>query len=641
MVANILVPRFEYKNSNGFEYPKYFEYWEKALSSVWNYKVGMTEDILNWESASEYDRKIIGGILRAFTQTECVVGDVWIDYCKKFRKPEILMMAIMFAMYEGLHQAAYNHLSSSLGIDEYKAYMSDKTAQDKINYLLNDIDSLKVRLAVFSGAVEGVALFSAFSILLSYCKQGTFKGLSQIISWSINDETCLHGDTQILTTKGWKHIKDYVSGEKIAQFNPHSKEITFVEPLKFIKTKSDKFYKVFKKRRYSQILTPGHTVVDYHESTKEVRETPIEKWSKRQSYLPVSGYLSTRKINALDKFLIALQADGCIRGGASLREVRFGLKRVRKIERFRELAKELRNTYGFKIKEYEDKRREGFVNFSVLIPDEYLPLRTKFFDEYYTYDNIPDGFVDEIQYWDGSSQEGIDTIYYSTKEHRNILFVQSAGSLNGFYGHIFTQEDLRHSKPCLIYRIQLKKVTSVPARCGIKEEVFLENEIESYCFKVPTQAFLIRHNGLISITGNCHSDAGGDLFKDLVKEDDITDGEIELIIEGFDNVLKNELVFLDNIIKDGDSINGIRKECFINFLYSRYNNRLANLNIDHSIDYDKDLSYEVSSWFNLLASGQTNQDFFAYMKDGSQYVAKPTFDKAKVDWSSLANRYLK
>ena len=29
------------------------------------------------------------------------------------------------------------------------------------------------------------------------------------------------------------------------------------------------------------------------------------------------------------------------------------------------------------------------------------------------------------------------------------------------------------------------------------------------------------------------------------------------------------------------------------------------------------------------------------MKDGSQYVAKPTFDKAKVDWSSLANRYLK
>lgn len=195
-MTSIVEPRFHFKTSEGFEYPKYYEAWEKALTSVWNHKeVAMGEDVINWQMATEEERQILGGILRAFTQIECVIGDYWSDYVSKlFPKPEIKMMCNAYSFFETIHQAAYNHLSATLGIDEYSAYIGDPIAQQKVEYLLNEIESPKVKLAVFSGAAEGVALFSAFAILLSFCKESKFKGLSQIISWSVADEGKGHSD---------------------------------------------------------------------------------------------------------------------------------------------------------------------------------------------------------------------------------------------------------------------------------------------------------------------------------------------------------------------------------------------------------------------------------------------------------------
>jgi len=642
IMPSITEARFHYKISgNQFEYEKYFEAYTKALTSVWNYKeVSMTEDVLNWEMATGEEKEILSGILRAFTQIETVIGDYWTTFVSKiFPKPEIISMCTAYGFFETIHAAAYNHLSATLGIDEYEAYVGDPLAQQKVEYLLNEIASPKVKLAIFSGAAEGVALFSAFSILLSFCKEGKFKGLSQIISWSILDEDCVTGDTQILTKDGWKNIKDYdeANMEEIAQFNPETKEITFVKPLKYIKSTTNKLYRIYKNNRYSQLLTPNHTIVDYHEATKAIRKNTAENWNKRSSYIPVSGHLCTRGITPLDRFLIALQADGSIRGGRSKREVGFGFKRLRKINRFRELAKELTELYGFDIKEYPPNNREK-VKFRVLIPDSLLSLRTKFFDEYYTYNNIPEGFIEEIQYWDGSSSEESTSIYYSSKEYRNIIFVQTAASLNGYYGHIITQEDYRWSKPCLQYRLYLKKVESVPARDGIKEEIFLDSPTNTYCFKVPTQAFLIKLDGLISITGNCHSKMGSELFKDLVKEQGITQEEIDSIIEGFQAVLQNEIAFLNNVFGDLTKINNLEKDAFIHFLYSKYNQRLEQLGLSpkYYIEYNSSLAFQISSWFDSLSTGNISQDFFAYAKDGSQYVAKPDFDISKVDWNNLS-----
>lgn len=567
-MSKITEPRFHYKiKNNQFEYPKYFEAYEKALTSVWNYKeVSMSEDLLNWELAEDTERKILGGILRAFTQTEVVIGEYWTNFVSKiFPKPEIISMCTAYGFFETIHAAAYNHLSATLGIDEYTEYIGDSLAQQKVEYLLNKIDSPKAKLAIFSGAAEGVALFSAFSILLSFCKEGKFKGLSQIISWSILDEDCVTENTQILTRNGWKYIKDYddTTMEEIAQFNPETKEISFVKPLKYIKSSTNELYKIQAIDKYYQLLSPEHTVIYYPNNTNKIQKNTAKNWDNKNCSIPISGYLKKRKITKLDKHIIS-----------------------------------------------------KIINNST-------ELKSNFFDDYYTYDNIPEGFMEELLLWNNNKR----LIVYSKLEQRNIIFLQTVASISGYYCHIDINSD----------KITFSKTETLPADISTKEKITLDNPINTYCFKVPTQAFLIKLDGLISITGNCHSKMGSELFKDLVKEEGITKEEIELIIEGFQQILRNELAFLNNVFGNLTKINNLEKEAFINFLYSKYNQRLEQLGISpqYYLDYNQSLAFQISSWFDSLSSGNISQDFFAYAKDGSQYVAKPDFDISKVDWDGL------
>ena len=88
---------------------------------------------------------------------------------------------------EAVHAAAYSHLSDTLGLDDFEAFLGDPTARQKIDYFVNVADPV-VSLGVFSGAGEGVSLFSSFAALLSFNLDGRFKGISQIISWSALDE---------------------------------------------------------------------------------------------------------------------------------------------------------------------------------------------------------------------------------------------------------------------------------------------------------------------------------------------------------------------------------------------------------------------------------------------------------------------
>lgn len=148
----------------------------------------MAHDVYDWQESLPEEREVIGGILRGFTQLElhvaCYWGDVIIKY---FPKHEIHAMARAFSSSEAVHAAAYSHLSDTLGLDEFEAFLGDPSARAKIDYFVNQTDPV-VSLGVFSGAGEGVSLFSSFAALLSFNLDGRFKGVAQIISWSALDE---------------------------------------------------------------------------------------------------------------------------------------------------------------------------------------------------------------------------------------------------------------------------------------------------------------------------------------------------------------------------------------------------------------------------------------------------------------------
>jgi ribonucleoside-diphosphate reductase beta chain len=188
--------RQPYKVNGKFEFPQFFEAYQKALSSVWRpQEVSFESDIRDWQNSPVEEQEIIGGILRGFTQLECHVGDYWANIPNWFPKHEVAAVARAFSLSEVVHAEAYNLLSDTLGIDEFEAFLGDPVAQQKIGYFLEN-RGVKESLAVFSGAGEGVSLFSSFAVLLSLNLTGRFKGIAQIISRSALDEQ-QHSDTGI------------------------------------------------------------------------------------------------------------------------------------------------------------------------------------------------------------------------------------------------------------------------------------------------------------------------------------------------------------------------------------------------------------------------------------------------------------
>jgi ribonucleoside-diphosphate reductase beta chain len=193
---SILTYREAYKTEQGFEYPWAFEAYQKALGSIWRpEEVSFESDIRDWQSAPPEEKEIVGGILKGFTILETRIGDYWSRNPDWFPKHEIAAVSRAFSFSEVVHAHAYNLLSDTLGLNEFEAFLGDPVAQQKIGFFLDE-KGIKESLAIFSGAGEGVSLFSSFSVLLSLNLTGKYRGLAQIISWSIQDEQS-HSDTGI------------------------------------------------------------------------------------------------------------------------------------------------------------------------------------------------------------------------------------------------------------------------------------------------------------------------------------------------------------------------------------------------------------------------------------------------------------
>lgn len=105
------------------------------------------------------------------------------------------MMLSAFAAMESVHVWAYSYLNDSLGLPEkeYSAFLEYEAMRNKYDYLQNfdikTVEDLAINLAVFGGFMEGVSLFSSFAILMNFPRLGKMKGIGQVVTWSIRDET--------------------------------------------------------------------------------------------------------------------------------------------------------------------------------------------------------------------------------------------------------------------------------------------------------------------------------------------------------------------------------------------------------------------------------------------------------------------
>jgi ribonucleoside-diphosphate reductase beta chain len=190
-----------------FYYPWAYEAWLKHEQIHWLHtEVPMLEDVKDWKNKlTKEEKQFLTHIFRFFTQGDIDVAGGYVkNYLPYFAQPEVRMMLLGFAAREALHVAAYSHLIETLGLPEtmYNQFLEYDAMKQKHEYILDisnqnsSKENTAKHIAVFSAFTEGMQLFSSFIMLLNFPRHGKMKGMGQIVTWSIVDET-MHTESMI------------------------------------------------------------------------------------------------------------------------------------------------------------------------------------------------------------------------------------------------------------------------------------------------------------------------------------------------------------------------------------------------------------------------------------------------------------
>jgi len=200
--AGLLTPSHSYKP---FRYPWAYDFWKRQQQIHWMpEEVPLGEDVKDWAAnLSDSERALLTQIFRFFTQSDVEVNDNYMErYARVFRPTEIKMMLASFSNMETIHIAAYALLLETIGMpdSEFSAFTQYKEMKDKHDFMQKfgvetDADILRT-VAMFGAFTEGLQLFASFAMLMNFPRFNKMKGMGQIVSWSVRDES-LHCEGMI------------------------------------------------------------------------------------------------------------------------------------------------------------------------------------------------------------------------------------------------------------------------------------------------------------------------------------------------------------------------------------------------------------------------------------------------------------
>ena len=188
-----------------FRYPWCYDAWLTQQRIHWlPEEVPLGDDVRDWQkNLSQPEKNLVTQIFRFFTQADVEVNNCYLrHYTTVFKPTEVLMMMTAFASMETIHVAAYSHLLDTIGMpeSEYSAFLKYKEMKDKYDYMqnfnVNNKREIAKTVAVFSAFTEGLQLFASFAILLNFPRFNKMKGMGQVVTWSVRDET-LHCNSMI------------------------------------------------------------------------------------------------------------------------------------------------------------------------------------------------------------------------------------------------------------------------------------------------------------------------------------------------------------------------------------------------------------------------------------------------------------
>ena len=197
---------------NVSRYPWAYAYWKKQQQVHWmGEEVPLGEDIKDWTSdrVTDGERNLLTQIFRFFTQSDVEVSDNYLKrYMPIFQPLEVQMMMAAFTNMETVHIDAYALLLTTIGMPEteFAAFRDYAEMRDKADYMhsfgVGTVADVSRTLAMFGAFTEGMALFASFAMLLNFPRHNKMKGMGQIVTWSVRDES-LHCEGIIRLFHEW------------------------------------------------------------------------------------------------------------------------------------------------------------------------------------------------------------------------------------------------------------------------------------------------------------------------------------------------------------------------------------------------------------------------------------------------------
>lgn len=181
-----------------FSYPWCYDAWLIQQQIHWlPEEVPLADDVKDWHNnLTKSEQHLLTQIFRFFTQSDIEVNNCYMrHYTRVFKPTEVQMMLAAFSNMETVHIAAYSHLLDTIGMpeSEYSAFLHYKEMKDKYDFMqqfnVETNTDIAKTLAVFGAFTEGLQLFASFAILLNFPRTGKMKGMGQIVTWSVRDET--------------------------------------------------------------------------------------------------------------------------------------------------------------------------------------------------------------------------------------------------------------------------------------------------------------------------------------------------------------------------------------------------------------------------------------------------------------------
>ena len=527
-------------------------------------EISMAVDAANFNELTEADKHVVISNIKRQILLDSVMGRAPdMVFGPAVNDPVLEGLVKWWSMQEVIHSKSYTHiiqnsfpdpeavLSGVMDIEEIVqcsntvAYFYDKCIADVQKFYDGEISRQEACKSLYlalhaANALESIRFAVSFACSFAYAENGLLPGLGNIISL-INRDECLVGDTEVLTTNGWKYIKDISISDKVAQFDTATKEITFVNPDRVVKKPTLEIHK-YSKRGFAQSVTPNHRMIvatydasnGSYKNTRAIESKDFRPNSFNCSF--ISGVYNSsdkKRLTPIERLFIAIQADGYMSKRytgefSGHRPVQFSFSKQRKIDRIIQLFEECELEWKEGSETPSRGKRKAQRNFMVYLPVEIINnYDLKNLSSWINIENISqewaNDFFEELVLWDGyiPTDESCKYYLYDTTSKENADIVQIIGHLSGRLVTRKVKEDNRSKNFSDLYRCYIFKNKHVTTNQNMNRDVIALDEPEDmYCITVPTGAFMVRYDNKVSITGNCsHVAITNFLLKELPESD--------------------------------------------------------------------------------------------------------------------------